>query len=730
MNTPAPYRTEEEAQAYVWNSLPPDVKKAVAEQLDGIHGSGRWGPKEFYNLPAIRNRLEEKYGPVHMEYGEYDPGKSAENITFGKWWDVVKDEMAALSHVLTTDPRETLTEMYDMARGFTRRGPGFTQIDDLAGGKLKEQVAMADAATAEIKGQFSPAGLENNPLRALATASALLPTGAAHTAVKLARGPSLLRKISAAADAAADVATGDPLSLGIQGARLGKTIYNKLGSGGESRGIIDRIMPSEPKSGRAYGKPRGERPTSTGRDILGTSLSMMGGMPLRTFVEALDIRGKPFIRGGKPVTRKMGHTDKKGRQLMLHDVMLHFSKLGPSERRRRLGLRIHEAADGIAKRAQEAYTAGMAQLAEKMGKNIDLDTYNGFTDRLGAHFDQSELGIRIEISTADLPDPPAGVPKPDNPIPKIEATWDKSTLSDFLKDKRGQVTQVLEAILNANRTEYGGSKIVTLKDVYNMRRDVDQLLRSFPMDEAVTPNARVAYRQLRTRLQDELGQLLGPEYPEIMKNYSDHIDLLENMEEHLGVVPGQIKKSGGVVRKLETGVESAVSEKLKTILGSEDGARRALDQLYLLQEMVGDNDLVPLLIGSVSSQWLANNLVARSAIIGGFGLGGYAMAGGIGDGMALGSMVTGAASGFAGFAGMSPRFINSAIAKTGAMQSWLSHNKKKLGKLSRKNPALLNAITKLAVEQGWHSARTIHSLENAFNEGRVQMTPTAQEAAD
>ena len=725
MNNPAPYRTEEEAQAYVWNSLTPDQKKMVSGKLDGIHGAGQWGPKEFYNLPVIRNRLEQKYGPVHMEYDEYDPGKSAENITFGKWWDVVKDEMEGLK-TMVTQPRETITGMYDMARGYTRRGPGFTQIEDLAGGDLGRQQSMADAATAEIRGQFSPAGLENDPLRALATFSAVMPTGVLNSRF-LTGGPKLLQRVTAAADLAKDVASGDPLALGMRGLGVGKSIYNKLGSAGESRGITDRLMPSEPKGGRAYGKPRGERSTSTSRDVFGTSLSMMGGMPLRTFVEALDIRGKPLIRGGEPVKRKMGD---KGPPLMLYDSMRHFQKLGPSERVKRLGLRIHEAADGIAKRAQEAYTAGMAQLAEKMGKNIDLATYNGFTDRLGAHFDKSELGIRIEISTADLPDPPAGVPKPDNPIPKIEATWDKSTLSDFLKDKRGQVTQVLEAILNANRTEYGGSKIVTLDDVYNMRRDVDQLLRSFPMDEAVTPNARVAYRQLRTRLQDELGQLLGPEYPVVMKDYSDHIDLLENMEEHLGVVPGQIKKSGGVVRKLEKGVESTVAKKLKTILGSDDGSRKALDQLYLLQEMVGDNDLVPLLIASTSQQWLANNLVARSAIIGGFGLGGYAMGGGLGEGLTLGTMATGAISGFAGFAGMSPRFINSTIAQTGAMRNWASRNSKKLAKLSRSNPGLLRFITESAVEQGWNTARTINSLENAFNEGRAQMTPTAQEAAD
>jgi hypothetical protein len=727
MNTPAPYRTEEEAQAYVWNTLTPDVKKAVVGQLDGIHGSGKWGPKEFYNLPAVRGRLEEKYGPVTMEYGEMDPSKSAGNMTPSKFWEVIKDEISAYSSLLTTDPRETITGMYDMARGFTRRGPGFTQIDDLAGGDLERQQGMADAATAEIRGQFSPAGLENDPLRALATGSALLPTGAARAVVKAARGPKLLQKISAAADVASDLASGDPLSLGIQGARLSKTIYNKLGSGGEGRGVVDRLMPSEPKAGRAYGKIRGERPTSTGRDILGTSLSMMGGMPLRTFVEALDIRDKPFIRGGKPVKRKMGD---KGRQLMLHDVMQHFSKLGPSERMKRLGLRIHEGADAINEKANKAYKAGMAQLAEKMGKNIDLDTYNGFTDRLSEHFDKSELGIRIEISTADLPDPPPGVPKPNNPIPKIEVIWDKTMLSDFLKGRRGEVTEVLETIVNANREPWGGTKIVTLDDVYIARREVDQLIKSIPITESLTPNARVAFQELRTKMQNELGQLLGPDYPVIMKDYENHIDLLENMAEHLDVVPGQIKKSGGVVRKLEQGVESAVSKKLKTILGSEDGARKAMDQLYLLQEMVGDNDLVPLLIGSTSSQWLANNLVARSAIIGGFGLGGYAMAGGIGDGMALGSMVTGAASGFAGFAGMSPKFINSAIAKTGAMKGWLDHNGKKLGKLSRTNPALLGTITKLAVEQGWNTARTIHSLENAFNEGRVQVTPIARGAQE
>ena len=214
MNNPAPYRTEEEAQAYVWNSLTPDQKKMVSGKLDGIHGAGQWGPKEFYNLPVIRNRLEQKYGPVHMEYDEYDPGKSAENITFGKWWDVVKDEMEGLK-TMVTQPRETITGMYDMARGYTRRGPGFTQIEDLAGGDLGRQQSMADAATAEIRGQFSPAGLENDPLRALATFSAVMPTGVLNSRF-LTGGPKLLQRVTAAADLAKDVASGDPLALGMR----------------------------------------------------------------------------------------------------------------------------------------------------------------------------------------------------------------------------------------------------------------------------------------------------------------------------------------------------------------------------------------------------------------------------------------------------------------------------------------------------------------------------------
>ncbi len=594
--------------------------------------------------------------------------------------------------------------------GMTRQGPGFTQLEELSGGDLPKQQYMAGEVQSELEYQFSPHGIQDDPLQSLSTAASLAPTGPLLTAVKAARVPKALEKLTKAADMAAGLATGDPLDMGIQALRGGRSIYTKIrdATGRQDPGLMNRVLS---KALPAKRKGQGREPPSLTQEAFGQTLAFGTGMPLRTYAEQLRLRNEPFMRGGKPVKRAMGD---KGPQLMLYDVMRHHAQLKSPERIDRLTIRAHEAADDLYRGAQQDYKVGMAKLQGKMGGDIGESKYTDFLDRLSDRFDQSELGLRIEMDTSPIPDPPKGVPKPEPPIPKTIAKWENTTLTPFLKDKTAQVERVLTAILNAHRTEYGSHKIVTLQDVYQMRRDVDQLYRSMPSDMDVAPKARAAYKNLRTYLQDELGELLGPDYEKVMAPYADKIDLLENIEEALGVSPGNLKKTRGKTRKLEINARSGSYEKMRQALGEKDKAEDTLNQMYLLEKFTGDNDLVPLLIASVTSPIMANTLVSRAALLGTVGIGTY-MAAPI-EGLQMGAELL--VGGMASLAAMSPRFMNYAVASTPAFKAWIRDSKtaQKMRELSQNNPSLLYQITEDAVKYGWNVGTVTSRLENAFQE--------------
>ena len=722
--TQAPYRTAGQAEAYIWQAADPDYRIALRRALDELHGKGNWGSVEVYNheLPLLKS-LHGESAVFPVEYGDIDWSQSENPISLSGFGEIMRSGWEGAVDFVSSPietSKQALTAGYDIARGMTRQGPGFTQLEELSGGDLPKQQHMAGEVQSELEYQFSPHGIQDDPLRALSTAASLTPTGPLLTAVKAARVPRALEKLTKAADMATGLATGDPLDMGIQALRGGRSIYTRIrdATGRQDPGLMHKVL-SRALPAKTKGQGR-ESPSLT-QEGFGQTLSFGTGMPLRTYAEQLRLRHEPYMRGGKPVKRAMGD---KGPQLMLYDVMRHHAQLKSPERIDRLTIRAHEAADDLYRSAQQDYNAGMARLQGRMGGDIGESKWNDLLDRMSDHFDQSELGLRIEMDTSPIPDPPKGVPKPDPPIPKTIAVWEKTTLSPFLKDKTAQVEQVLSAILNAHRTEWGGHKVVTLQDVYQMRRDIDQLYRSMPSDMEVAPKARAAYKNIRTFLQDELGELLGPDYEKVMAPYADKIDLLENIEETLGVSHGNLKKTRGKTRKLEPGARSGSYEKMRQALGEKDKAEDTLNQMYLLEEFTGDNDLVPLLIASVTSPIMANTLVSRAALLGTVGAGAYTAA--PIEGLEMGAEIL--VGGIASLAAMSPRFMHYAVASTPAFRSWIRDSRisKKMKELSQRNPSLLYQITEDAVKYGWNVGTVTSRLERAFEESGTP-SPQAEE---
>ena len=163
---------------------------------------------------------------------------------------------------------------------------------------------------------------------------------------------------------------------------------------------------------------------------------------------------------------------------------------------------------------------------------------------------------------------------------------------------------------------------------------------------------------------------------------------------------------------------------MRQALGEKDKAEDTLNQMYLLEEFTGDNDLVPLLIASVTSPIMANTLVSRAALLGTVGAGTY-MAAPI-EGLEMGAEFL--VGGIASLAAMSPRFMHYAVASTPAFRSWIRDSRisKKMKELSQRNPSLLYQITEDAVKYGWNVGTVTSRLERAFEESGTP-SPQAEE---
>tara|TARA_R100000808_G_scaffold24881_1_gene59039 strand:- start:5 stop:2254 length:2250 start_codon:yes stop_codon:yes gene_type:complete len=725
-----PYDSYEEAATWIWSEIKSEANRERAKkELNDKHGIDNWGAKEIYAhfKDGLVNKLN--HVPLPLTHGEMDPSIMADRYSAGRIGEVAGEEWDNFWEMVS-DPAQTGRDLFDIAKGMTTRGYGQSTLDEWAGGRLKEQQSKADQFIGEIGRQLSPAGMERDPVRATATASALIPTP---LAVGATRHIPLLGRMSRIADKITDYTALDPVALAGSGVALGRGLLNIISKGkgpnrvGMTERLLRKAIPFE-----HIGTARGDAtrvPTHL-QEKFGTAISMAVGLPLRTIVTQLNIQNQPLIRGGKVVEGKT-----RG------DALMEFQHSTPTDRVERLTMKASLAVDQLQKNANQAYAAGKAALGTKLQRNLKHDEYLDFTTEL--YEKVQDFGIHFDI--VELPDPPSG-PKPYPKRKGLKVTYDESVLGVYLKDRKGQVERVLQDIVNLDHDMYGKARDVTVNDIYDVRRDVDQLLSSFNLEDKITRDARATYQAIRQTLQDELGKLVGPEYNDVMRDYMDHVDVLENLNDHLNLAPGMVKRAGGRIRKLEPGVEKSISNRLHETLKHGDRARNSLDMLFALEKMSGNNELTPLLIASTSSDMISSNLVARHVILGGLMLGGSGagvemLLGGGFDAGTMAAMTAGSAVGaLATSLSMDPRFMTSAVGKSQRFRNWIEENRHKAREWE---PGAIFDITHKAWKYGLDVGRTIEQLESARDERRADprsgyqqllptqsQTPTARQARD
>lgn len=697
----AEYRSTKELRARMWSEWDKDTKAVVAQDMGDRYGM-YWGDEEFYEHLKELGIVEKlNITIVPQEYGDIDPARMAEDATWDKFGEVISEDVQALASMIWS-PLDTTMMGWDIMTGMSRRGKGFHEVPGIA-----EKKALADAVVNQLKYQASPQGIQENPIRSAVTGAQLLPTGPLVAGTK---GLSMINKIARAAHTASQAVGLDPLAGLGAGYGLARGVGRRLGGGGGVQsGVAERIASSVIPTETVGPAASVERVPGHVTEVLGGGVSMAGGMPVRTVPEALNIAGKPASK-----LRRSGG--------FLGDRIRKFQTWTSGKRIEELTMRIHQGVDKLDDAASEAYTAGMNALGSKLDATLDVGTFMNIVDTLEGTLERAG----IKFTSVKPPDPPKGRPKPPEPINVVKVEWDNPTvLEPFLKNRRGEFERVVAAIVNANNDGFGSAKPVTLREVYKIRREVDQLYRSFGITEDMTSDARRAFQEVRSALQEQLGTLLGPEYNVVMKEYMNHVDLLENLEETMGVSPYKVKKAGTEVRKLEKGTIAAVYPKLKGLLDQGDLARRGLDHLYDLQKRIGVDDLVPLLIASVSNAELANNLVARHAIIGSLGLGAF------GGGLEFGSptmLVAGATAATASLLMMNPRFLIKIAASRPQYERWVARNKGRVAKFigaDKGNESVIRNILSSAVRYGWDAGRVINQLEENIPKEKKQSLQAA-----
>ena len=684
------FRTTREFMNYVWPTLSEDDKHRTVAAMKAEYGTNYNSPDVFWNYSKDRGIIDALgITIVPQEYSELDPQIMWENATWDRFGEIISEEVTAIADLIS-DPLGTAEIGWDIATGLTRQGKGHR---DLPG--MKEKRALADAVVEQARYQASPQGISADPLRSAVTAAQVAPTGPLRSAAAATKVPRMVKKLAGTAHTASQVA----------GLDFGFLTGNTARGFVRTADILRREIPSKWEDLTNKGIPletvgRGaENVPSHSIEMFGQPISMMGGSPPRTIAETLNISNDPVVENGVVKNIKVG------------DRIKEFQKLTSPERIDRLILRVNSGADQLQKSASQHYNKGLAAMGDKLDEFTDKHTYHEVKEAIEERL--VDLGFDI-THVVELPDPPKDVPKPKNPIHPLKVDLEKGPLSEFLKDRTSKVEEFLRKILNFNTTTWGMETPVTLRDVYKMRREVDLLIDSFTPEDKMTRDARVAYNNLRTVLQEELGRLLGPDYNKVMRDYEQHRIVMSDLSEAFGVQPGQVVGSGTEFARPREGVRTGVYNKLVQTLGNTDMARYNLDLLKDLERMTGSNDVVPMLIASVASPIVANNLVARHAMYGALGVGMFegAMTG---DSFPTAGMAVGGALGaISSMLMMNPRFLTKMAAGHPRFGEWLSKNEGKLNKFmgaDYENGLKVWRILKDSAKYGWDVGRLINQLE-------------------
>ena len=622
-----------------------------------------------------------------QQYGDIDISTALSNFP-ADYGEALSEDWQGFTDVVSS-PLETTRNMWNLMKGYTRRGKGFAE-------RNKENIEAADMMTEEMKQQFSPSGLQHRPARALATASGVTPArgplGYLSSLAKAGRAPALVGTVANQAQRVLNYA--DPLSGVVQGAgdayRMGRAGTQAI------RDMTGRADPGK-KTGmeRVFGRRDPDMPGWI-TEKFGQTLSMIGNVPNRAISELISrsrepVSWKPMsLDRSTPFHERVGGSEVETTTAgLLVDKLL---DLHAADRGTRYAWVLHEAVDKIQERASDSYAAQLKKFEPELAQQVDFGVVEmlraGVEDRL-----RDVFGLKVDyIQPRAWPKEYDKHKRPykDEPSPKydrMEIDWESSQLSGELREKRGTVQKILNIVNNIGVDEWGKYTPPTVKDLYVLRRDLDEIISTTYSitDETPTQAKKVMYAfrdEVAQALEMSIGQVTGKQWNQVMSEYADHILFLERAQEHLGVSPRSFVKRGDENIQLQQGIETATLKRQgaqEGPIGSKDLNQKQLQVLRELESRSGDSSILPNLQAMVNSPVMSGGLVGRSAAIGGVvGAGATAFDGVERAGPELiSNMIIGAITMSMGQAIISPRIVARAVSRSQVLQDWFRKNGKR-----------------------------------------------------
>tara|TARA_R110000824_G_scaffold145164_3_gene313384 strand:+ start:1149 stop:3434 length:2286 start_codon:yes stop_codon:yes gene_type:complete len=188
----------------------------------------------------------------------------------------------------------------------------------------------------------------------------------------------------------------------------------------------------------------------------------------------------------------------------------------------------------------------------------------------------------------------------------------KLTFPDF-GDKPGQVSAISSQGIGRSQVEriYGAffdsRQAHSVGDLWDFRRSIDDALSVATSETSA--EARKALGDLRKTISDKLlGQVPG--FAETMAEWEAKTIMLERMDVELGIKPGHLTKDG-TVRGLS---RENILEKLLGTMDDTAGEALPRQTLERLQEAVGDERLIPIILGVGSNDLSGKGLTIRSQL--------------------------------------------------------------------------------------------------------------------
>jgi hypothetical protein len=240
---------------------------------------------------------------------------------------------------------------------------------------------------------------------------------------------------------------------------------------------------------------------------------------------------------------------------------------------------------------------------------------------------------------------------------------------------------------------------LTLGGMDSIKRRIDTRLSDLNTQQAGTRTTRRVLSELRGNISGLLGQ--NKDYREMMRGYSERINLKEALDEQFGKI--SVDELSTLRRKAEKGerlTKPDVGGRLMRAFDSDDKTTKRQEALEILEGAVGDQDLGNLALGAKLQPFSGKGLVGRAeqsqairkvlSIAGGVGLGTGAFFG------AAAGAAAGALTAIPAWIFLSPR----------ASSRLISHMASKGYNISRDDARRIKEIAPLIEQEGqkWRNA--------------------------